>query len=295
VEDLNMHIVASGITGFIGSHLKRDFVEKRGWIVEPLRTSDFSLSDNEFLNKMNGADIIIHLAGAPIAARWTEDHKKLLYSSRIDTTRKIVESIARLEKKPRLFISTSAIGRYASVGLHTEKDYSYASDFLGRLAEKWEDEALKAIDTGVRTLIFRVGVVLGRDGGMLAGLLPPFRMGLGGVIGSGKQGFSWIHINDLVAAYVAAINNNTFSGIYNLCAPNPVTNEVFTKELGKALHRPTIFRIPVFALRLKFGEGAASLASGQLVLPKRLMDAGFRFSFPTIGEAIRDIVKSRFA
>jgi uncharacterized protein len=286
-----MKIVASGITGFVGGHLRKEFVEKREWNVEPLLPPDFALPDDLFLKKMEGADIVLNLAGAPISARWTKEYKIILRSSRIDTTRKIVEAIARLEKKPRLFISTSAVGRYMDKGTHTEEQCSYASDFLGRLAEAWEEEALKAADTGVRTVIFRFGIVLGPDGGILANMLPPFRLGLGGVIGNGKQHFSWIHINDLTAGYIEAIDNSALSGIYNLCAPNPTTNEGLTKALGKALHRPTIFRIPMFALRLKFGEGAAAVSSGQSVLPKRLLDAGFKFSFPTIEEAITDIVK----
>jgi len=285
-----MKIVASGITGFVGGHLKNEFV-KHGWVVEPLRTEDFRLNDDEFLDKFTGATIVLNLAGAPISARWTEDYKKLLYSSRIDTTRKIVDAVTRMERKPRLFISTSAVGRYAGTGTHTENEFSYASDFLGRLAEKWEEEALKAAGAGVRTIIFRFGIVLGPDGGILANMLPPFRLGLGGTIGNGQQDFSWVHIDDLVTAYLEAIENGKFSGIYNLCAPNPTTNAGLTRALAKALHRPAIFRIPMFALRLKFGEGAAAIASGQRVLPKRLLEAGFRFSFPDIEGAIADIVE----
>ncbi len=286
-----MKIVASGITGFIGSYLKTEFVVNRGWQVEALRTDDFSLPDDEFLKKLNGADVIINLAGATISARWTEDYKKLLYSSRIDTTRKIVGAIAKLKKKPKLFISASAVGRYAAEGVHTEEKGVYATDFLGRLAEAWEAEALKAADAGVRTVIFRFGVVLGPGGGLLAKLMLPFRLGLGGTIGDGKQPCSWVHIRDIADAFLAAIDNTKFSGIYNLTAPNPTTNGGLTKAIGGALHRPTIFRIPKLALRLKFGEGAETFASGQSVLPKRLLDAGFRFSFVTVEEAVRDIVK----
>jgi uncharacterized protein len=288
-----MKIVASGITGFIGGHLKRAFFDSKGWVVEPLLTDDFKLPDDDFTAKFDGADVVLNLAGAPISARWTDEYKKILLSSRIDTTRKIAGAIARLEKKPRVFISTSAVGRYADKGTNTEDEYLYAQDFLGQLAEKWEGEALKVADSGVRTIIFRFGIVLGPDGGILANMLPPFRMGLGGVIGNGKQPFSWIHIDDLTAAYLEAVENDKLSGVYNLCAPNPTTNEGLTKALGHALHRPTIFRIPMFALRLKFGEGASAVASGQRVLPKRLLDTGFKFLHPAIEEAIEDIVRLR--
>lgn len=286
-----MKIVASGITGFIGSYLKTEFVVNRKWQVEALRTADFGLEDDTFIKKINGADVIINLAGATISARWTEDYKKLLYSSRIDTTRKIVSAIAKLKKKPKLFISASAVGRYAAEGVHTEEKGVYATDFLGRLAGNWEAEALKAAGAGVRTVIFRFGVVLGPDGGILSKMLPPFRLGLGGAIGDGGQPCSWVHIKDVSDAFLAAIDDRKFSGIYNLCAPNPTTNEGLTKAIGNALHMPTMFRIPKFALRLKFGEGAETFASGQSVLPKRLLEAGFKFSFATIEEAINDILK----
>jgi uncharacterized protein len=286
-----MKIVASGITGFVGSYLHKEFAANRKWHVEALKTADFSLQHDAFAKKIEGADVVINLAGASISARWTDKYKKLLYSSRINTTRKIVEAIAGLKDKPRLFISTSAVGRYAAEGIHTERKAVYATDFLGRLAEDWEAEALKAKDAGVRTVIFRFGIVLGPDGGILANMLPPFRLGLGGTIGSGRQPFSWIHIRDLYNALLLSIDDNSFSGIYNLCAPNPTTNIGLTKALAGALHRPAIFRIPEFALRLKFGDGAASFSSGQAVLPERLLAAGFKFEFPDIVGAIQDIVK----
>ena len=286
-----MKIAASGITGFVGSYLKAEFVVTREWQVEALRTDDFSLPDDEFIKKITGADVIINLAGATISARWTEDYKKLLYSSRIDTTRKIVGAIAKLKKKPKLFISASAVGRYSAEGVHTEEKGVYATDFLGRLAEDWEAEALMAADAGVRTVIFRLGIVLGPGGGVLSKMLLPFRLGLGGTIGDGSQACSWVHIKDISDAFLAAIDNRKFSGIYNLTAPNPTTNRGLTKAIAGALHRPAIFRIPKLALRLQFGEGADSFASGQSVLPKRLLDAGFRFSFATVDEAVGDIVK----
>ena len=214
-----------------------------------------------------------------------------MYDSRIDTTKKIVKAIIGMNNKPQLFISTSAVGRFSPEGINTEESGTFAGDFLGRLATDWEAEALKASDAGVRTVIFRFGVVLGPNGGMMAKVLLPFKLGLGGTIGDGSQPVSWIHLRDLANAELKAIDDKSLSGIYNLCSPNPTTNKGLTKALARALHRPAIFRIPVFMLRLIFSEGADTFASGQKVIPKRLLDAGFRFEFADIDAAVSSIVK----
>jgi uncharacterized protein (TIGR01777 family) len=288
---ISMKILASGINGFVGGYLKKVFEEERGWQVQAITRTDFALEDNQFRGKLEGADVIIHLAGATISKRWTEEYKKLMYSSRIDTTKKIVRAIAGMNNKPQLFISTSAVGRFSPEGINTEESRTFAGDFLGILAADWEAEALKASDAGVRTVIFRFGVVLGPNGGMMAKVLLPFKLGLGGTIGDGSQSVSWIHLRDLANAELKAIDDKRLSGIYNLCSPDPTTNKGLTKALGRALHRPTIFRIPVFMLRLIFSEGADTFASGQKVIPKRLLDAGFRFKFADIDAAVSDIVK----
>lgn len=284
-----MKIAMSGATGFVGKHLTRAF-EERGWKVIPLRREDFRSSDGDFLKKVEGAEVVINLAGETIAAKWTEEYKKVLYDSRIGTARKILGALAGLHKKPEVFISTSAVGVYDTKGVHTEEDKNYADDFLGKLALNWEKTALSVKAVGVRTVIFRFGVVLGRDGGALRKMLMPFKLGLGGTIGDGKQPFSWVHIEDLVSAYFTVIENKSYEGIYNLTAPRPTTNKGLTKALGKALHRPTIMRVPVFALRLQFGEGAKVMTGGQSVLPKRLLDSGFVFKFAEIDKALENLV-----
>jgi uncharacterized protein (TIGR01777 family) len=286
-----MRIAVSGINGFVGSYLKKIFEEERGWQVQAITRTDLALEDGAFREKLEGAGVIIHLAGATISKRWTAEYKKLIYSSRIDTTKKIVKAITAMNNKPQLFISTSAVGRFSPEGINTEESGAFADDFLGRLAAAWEAEALKASDAGVRTVIFRFGVVLGPNGGMMARVLLPFKLGLGGTIGDGSQPVSWIHLRDLANAELRAIDDKSLSGIYNLCSPNPTTNKGLTKALGRALHRPAIFRIPVFMLRLVFSEGADTFASGQTVIPKRLLDAGFRFEFADIDAAVSDIVK----
>ena len=284
-----MNIAMSGATGFIGSHLSRAFGDK-GWKVVPLGREDLKGTDGDFLKKLEGADVVINLAGASIAERWTEEYKEVMYSSRIDTTRKIVNALGRMNIKPRLFISTSAIGIYDTEGEHTEEDTHYADDFLGNLALDWEHAALKAGELGVRTVIFRFGVVLGLDGGALQKMLIPFRIGLGGIIGHGKQPFSWVHIEDLIRAYITVIEHEPYQGLYNLTSPHPTTNEGLTKALGHALRKPAFMHVPAFVFRLQLGEGAKVLLEGQRVLPKRLLESGFTFRFTEIKAALEDLV-----
>lgn len=286
-----MKVIMSGASGFIGTHLTQALTNK-GWEVVGLSIDDFKLEEAEFAQKFEGADWVINLAGAPINRRWSPSYKKELYASRIETTKKIVKAMASLAKKPRLFVSTSAVGIYDGHGTYDEENAVYAKDFLGRLAQDWESEALIASNFKIRTIIFRFGLVLGKDGGPLKQMLTPFRLGLGGVIGSGQQYFSWVHIDDLVRAYFFAWEHEMMSGIFNLTAPNPTTNYNLTKTLGHILKRPTCFFIPFFALRIVFGEGAEAIASGQSVIPKRMIQAGFEFRFKTIDQALKNLVSS---
>ncbi|WOE68744.1 TIGR01777 family oxidoreductase [Hydrogenimonas thermophila] len=284
-----MKVVISGASGFVGSHLTKEF-EKREWNITPLIRSDFKLSDSEFSKKFIGADVVIHLAGATINRRWSESYKKELYSSRIDTAKKIVKAMEIMEKKPKLFISTSAVGIYAGDGQYNEESAVYANDFLGSLAQDWEKAALEAKSLGVRTVIFRFGIVMGHGGGVLQQMVPMFKLGLGGTIGNGKQPFSWVHIDDQMRAYFYIIEHEDLEGIFNLMAPTPTTNYGLTKALGKALHRPTFFVIPKFILQLRFGSEAAEVfAGGQYVTPLRLPKAGFEFKFKTIEDALNDL------
>jgi uncharacterized protein (TIGR01777 family) len=286
--DTSLRVAVSGASGFVGSRLGHEF-RSRGWHVVPLPRSAYHNQD-ELAECLHGADAVVNLAGAPILARWTESYKKLLYESRVNTTRSIVRALEVLEQCPRVLVSASAIGIYDTGGTHTEAAHVVSSGFLGRLAADWEREALAARDLGIRTVVFRFGVVLGRGGGALEKMLPPFRAGLGGVIGDGTQPFSWVHLEDLVAAHLAAIEGESYQGIYNLTAPSPVTNRELTEALGRALSRPAVFRIPAFVLRMQFGEGAKVLSEGQRVLPERLLAQGFGFLFPTLEEALRDLV-----
>lgn len=277
----------SGATGFVGSNLQKH-LKTAGWKIIPVGRADFQGESADLAQKLSGTRIIVNLAGAPVIGRWTERYKKILYESRVILTRKLVAAIALMPQKPETLISASAVGIYATTGRHTEHKYTQADTFLGKLVSEWEGTALTAENYGVRTVIFRFGIVLGKDGGALQKMLLPFKLGLGGAIGTGEQALSWIHIDDLTHVHEAAINDRSYRGIYNLTAPEPTTNKELTRELGRLLSRPTVLPVPAFVLSLLFGEGAQVLTSGQRVYPQRLLEAGFTFQFGRLSDALKD-------
>jgi len=282
-------IAIAGASGFVGTHLKNYFSAK-GYTITPISVETYN-DKSKLLTIIENADILINLSGANIIHRWNEAYKKILRNSRIDTTKILVETLKRAKRKPKLFISTSAIGIYKKNGIHDEKNYTYGDDFLANLALDWEVEAQKAEAFGIRVAIFRFGVVLGKNGGALQKMLPPFRFGIGGTIGDGNIPFSFIHIDDLSKAYEFMIENETLSGVFNLVATTPTTNSILTQALGKTLHRPTLFPLPKFILKLIYGEGSVVLIEGQSVYPKRLLENGFKFKYPTIEKAIEDLLQ----
>lgn len=282
-----MKIAISGASGFVGTRL-RQALQDDGHQIVPLRRADFN-GPGFMQTALSGAHALIHLAGAPIAARWTESYKREIIASRIDTTRLLVDTLRALPAPPGLFISTSGIGIYPPNVPCDESATVFADDFLGALAHDWEHEALAAKELGIRTVVFRLGVVLGAGGGILQKMLLPFRLGLGGVIGDGMQAFSWVHMDDLISAYRFVIAQERLSGIFNLTAPHPTTNAGFTQALGSVLHRPTVLPLPAFLLRLRFGEGADIMLKGQHAIPRRLLECGFSFAFPNIHDALLDL------
>lgn len=281
-------IAISGSTGFVGRRLSKALKDEGNDII-PVTRKDFKLPANELAQKLEGADVLIHLAGAPIIKRWTEEYKKEIYHSRIDTTDKLVAAMKEMDSKPQVFISTSAIGIYEDDKEHTEHSGELSDGFMGRVCNDWEASA-RAAKPLTRVAIFRLGVVLGKGGGAMQPMLPLFKAGLGGKIGSGKQGFSWVHLKDVISAYQFAVNNDKLEGVFNLTAPEAVDNATFTKALARALHRPAIFPVPPFGLKLLYGEGAQALTSGSFVRPERLITNGFSFRFPELKDALEDIV-----
>lgn len=280
-------IAISGASGFVGTHLT-NFFKSFGYQVSKISREE--LSNSSLLSqKFEQTDIVINLSGANIIHRWNDEYKKELYHSRIDTTQKIVTAIQSANNKPKVLISTSAVGIYSNKQINSEEDCNYGKNFLARLCKTWEDEALKA-KNDTRVVIFRFGIVLGKNGGALQSMLLPFKLGLGGTIGNGNQYFSFIHIEDLKNAFKFVIEQENLSGAFNLGAPQPTTNKGLTKALGKTLHRPTLFPVPEFVLKLIYGEGSSVLTDGQSMIPQRLEENGFRFQFKTIEETIENLL-----
>jgi uncharacterized protein (TIGR01777 family) len=280
-------VAITGASGFVGSNLTKTFASM-GFDVVAIKRSELSNIDS--LSKViNGCEVVINLAGANIINRWSESYKKVLYDSRIDTTRSLVEAIKRAQDRPKVLLSTSAVGIYDNKDTYSEYDKNYENDFLSSLCQDWEAEALKAKELGVRVAIFRFGIVLG-DGGALAKMRLPFSLGLGGIIGSGKQAFSFVHIDDLCEAYKYVYEHENMDGVFNMCAPNPTTNYTFTKTLGRVLNRPTIFPVPEFVLNIIFSEGAKVLSDGQSVVPRRLLESGFVFKYDNIDYTLESLL-----
>jgi len=278
-----MKIMISGMSGFVGNHLN-DYFTKAGHDVYKI-PRNYILSNEKLIELLLDSDVVINLSGANIIHRWSESYKKSLYSSRIDTTKAIVNAINNLDKKP-ILISTSAVGIYANKGIHSEDKYEYGNGFLSKLCRSWEEEASKA---KTKVVIFRFGIVLG-NGGALKKMLLPFKLGVGGVIADGKQLFPFIHIEDLLRAFEYVIKEKELQGVFNLCAPVVTTNMGLTKALGRALNRPTILPVPKFVLRLIYGEGSKVLTDGQNVVPEKLISSGFKFHYEDINSTIDNLI-----
>jgi uncharacterized protein (TIGR01777 family) len=244
----------------------------------------------------DGVDVVVNLVGEPIAeGRWSEQRKKRLRDSRIVGTRALVNELRGLAKKPSVLIAASAVGYYGDRGDEILTESSTAgSGFLAELARDWEAEALRAAELGIRVVLVRNGSVLSAKGGMLRKILPLFRLGLGGRIGSGAQWFPWIHVDDSVALIRHAITDQRASGALNAVAPEPVTNRELTAALGEALSRPTVLTAPAFALRLALGGMADELLlSSQRVMPARTLESGFRFQHSLLRAALKDLLGAR--
>ena len=302
-----MRVFMTGGTGFVGTALSRQLVAQ-GYQVSILtrnvskdRTLPHGLNliqgdptkKGPWQDQAAGYDVCINLAGASIFRRWNKKAKTLMRESRLQTTRNLVAALAVRKGRDTVLLSTSAVGYY---GFHENEILDEGSppgdDYLANLARDWEKEALRAEQYGVRVLICRFGIVLGRGGGALGQVVPLFRKGLGSALGSGNQWFSWIHEQDLVNIFPFLIEQKDLSGPINLTAPEPVTNTAFTKALGRALGRPTFLpAVPGFVLKMIKGEFGTFLFNGQRIIPKRLIDAGFRFQFPAIQEALDGLLK----
>jgi uncharacterized protein (TIGR01777 family) len=270
-----MIVALTGASGFIGREITRSFTAA-GHVIRPV-----SLRGTLAADVLAGVNAVVHLAGEPVAQRWTQAVREKIVSSRVEGTRALVAAMRM--HPPQVLISASAVGYYGSRGdeILTESEPA-ADDFLGRVAVAWEQEAQAAEPLGVRVVRLRIGVVLGSKGGALAKMLPPFRLGVGGRLGSGKQWMSWIHIDDLIALIAFLMKESTVRGVFNATSPFPVTNREFTQALAEAVRRPAILPVPAFALRWLFGEMSEVLLGSQRAIPDAAQRAGFVFEHPDI-------------
>ncbi|QEG21380.1 TIGR01777 family oxidoreductase [Mariniblastus fucicola] len=293
--------LVTGGTGFVG-----------GYLVPKLDRTILTTRDVERAKKKAGADgdeflewsddlkidpttkieSVVNLMGESIAeGRWTDEKKKRIRSSRIDSTRTLVDQILKLEQRPKVMVSASAVGIYGDPGeVIVDETYPPADNFLGDVCVDWENEALRLAEHGVRVVLIRIGIVLGRGGGAMEKMLPLFKMGLGGRLGSGKQWVPWIHVDDLAGMILWAIENDSVSGPVNASAPNPVRNSEMTQAIAKAVGRFAILPAPKFALRIALGEFANSLFSSQRVVPGVANEKGYSFQHSTIESALDEIV-----
>lgn len=305
-----MKIFMTGGTGFIGQNLARRLL-REGWEITILTRSVIgaekdskaeerisyvqgnALQPGSWQKVVPGHIVILNLAGSSIFARWTEDYKKKIWESRIETTRRLVEALPFSQAKDEVLLNASAVGYYGFRGEEELTELSPAgSDFLATLCQEWEREAMKAKDKGWRVVLMRFGLVLGKGGGLLNQLIPLYKKFLGGRLGRGKQWFSWIHLEDLLEAIVFLIKNGQIEGPVNLCSPFPVEQKEFARALGRVLKRPSFLPLPAPILRLALGELATVILNGQKVRPAKLLAEGFTFRYPQIEDALAQIVKS---
>ena len=276
-----MNVIVAGASGLIGTEL-----------VKALRTrGDQVLALPRYGSapwQVEGFDAVVNLAGANLSAkRWSPEFKKQILDSRVETTRALVDAIGKAARKPRVLVNASAVGFYGARGDEPlDESSAPGSDFLSGVVQAWEAEAQK---TSVRSVQLRTGIVLSKKGGALQPMLPPFKAFVGGPIGSGKQWFPWIHLADEVAAILWCLDHD-LTGPVNLVAPGIVDMKDFAQALGRALHRPSLFPVPGAALKLLLGEFAEVVLDGQRAVPKKLFDAGFRFRFTDVNDALRDLL-----
>ncbi|MBK9214107.1 MAG: TIGR01777 family protein [Chloracidobacterium sp.] len=296
-----MKILITGASGLVGAALQRSFSEKGHEMLlasrsEPKAANEIRWTVEDGFSepeRLEGLDAVVHLAGESVSGlRWSEEKKKAIRDSRVLGTRSVVDAISKLNDRPKVLVAASAIGFYGERGDEEMTESSTAGHgFLADVAKEWETEARRAEDAGVRTVLLRTGIVLSKDGGALGTMLTPFKMGVGGVVGSGKQWMSWISIDDHVRVINYVIENENLRGAVNAVSPGPATNEEFTKAMGEVLSRPTFIPLPEFAVSMLMGEmGDALLLTSTRVIPKRLQDAGFEFKYPSLKEALKHAV-----
>lgn len=296
-------ILITGGTGFIGKYLTQILLKEGHYVTIVTRSPD-KYSEKQAKNRsyigweaelasaMNEHDVVINLVGENLfGQRWTDEVKKRIYNSRIDSTKKLVDSMKNSKNKPALFISASAVGIYGDNGGKVLDESTPAGDdFLAEVCVDWENESKKAEKLGIRVANPRIGIVLEENGGMIEKMVMPFKFGVGGPIGSGEQYVPWVHMVDLCNAILFPMEEESISGPYNACSPEPETMNVLAKKMGRVLNRPSVFRVPEFLLNIALGEAAQPVVSSLRVQPKILQTSGFDFVFEDLEEALGDIL-----
>jgi uncharacterized protein len=285
-----VRIAVTGATGTIGREVVRQLRERGDEVVavsrEPNEVGYEAMSWDAL--DLSGFDGVIHLAGSPIDQRWTDAGKKRILDSRVDSTRRVVEALRSADPRPPVLVSQSAEGYYPRGNAPVREDSPPGSGFLSEVVQAWEAEALRAEELGVRVVVARSGVVLSREGGALPKMLTPFKLGVGGPVAGGDQPFPWIHVADEAGALIFLMDTNGASGPVNLVAPDNQTNKTFTKALGRAIHRPTVFPVPSFAIKLLYGEMGSTVTEGSNPDPAKLQDLGYQFTRTRLEDALRE-------
>jgi uncharacterized protein (TIGR01777 family) len=290
-----MNVTVTGASGLIGAKLV-ERLRARGDAVTTLSRRPASADAVAWrpeeepapTEALSGRDAVVHLAGENVAQRWSEDAKRRIRSSREAGTRNLVAGLEAAAPRPRVLVSSSAVGYYGPHGDEAlDEETAAGRDFLAEVCVAWEREADRAGRLGLRVAKVRTGVVLDRDGGALAKMLPFFRLGIGGPVAGGSQYMPWIHVDDVVGIYLAALDGEDWTGPVNASAPEPVTNKTFSRALGRALRRPALAPVPALAIRALYGEMAEIVTKGQRVLPRRAQALGYRFAHPDLDEALR--------
>ena len=298
-----MNVLITGATGLVGSALIPALEARGHHVVKLVRSASSNSSTTATWNPATGQidlsragalDAVVHLAGEPIAKRWTPEVRRSIRESRVNGTRLLCEALARLPAPPKVLVCASATGFYGDRGDEwLDENNAVGKGFLAEVCREWESASAPAAELGIRVVHLRIGVVLSPKGGALAKMLPIFRLGLGGRLGDGRSHWSWIALDDLAEAIHYALVNESLRGAVNAVSPNPVTNAEFTKTLGRALRRPTIFPAPRFAIKLLFGEmGREALLASFRVKPVKLTEAGFKYRFPDLETALRHLLRT---
>lgn len=300
-------IVITGATGLIGRKIANKLIARGDEVVVLTRSllnakkkipgankyilwNNYNI--NELKEELEASYAIIHLAGENVMAkRWTEAHKKNIYESRITTTKNLVNIIEQLNNKPNVFVCASAVGYYGNSVLPVDEYSDKGNDFLANVVSDWENESQKVKLLGIRNVNIRTGIVLDKYDGALAKMLLPYKFFVGGSIGSGKQWFPWIHIDDATEIFLFALDNKNVEGILNAVAPESINMNRFSKALGKVLRRPSFFKVPELALKVVLGEGASSVLGGANVISKRTLDYGYKFKFDNIKKSLIDLLQ----